>query len=167
MTNEIKKYLLLLLVLLPLLTGCPYESSEALGEKENALVQKKIVGTWLSTRQPQQNRSVITIGEDNVYKIRHFREVNAKVEVSEFEAFITPVGNKYFVNVYEPDKRYTSGGYLIFMLEILDNNKIKLTEVDKYKVPAGINSKNALLQYIRAGVNDGSIFANSETWIRE
>ena len=157
-------YCLVLLILLPLLQGCPYESKMPLGHKSNGTVNEKLFGTWYSDRKVNPSRSIISKGSDHEYKIVHHREVNAKIEISEFCAYTTQIRNETFINVYEPVKRYTSGGFLIYKIAVLDPNTIKITELDKYKVPLDVDTREELISYIQT--NKG-IYGDSETWLRE
>ena len=157
-------YCLLLLILLPLFQGCPYEAKAPLGDKANGRVNENLFGIWYSDQKVNPSRSIISKGSDNEYKIIHHREVNAKIEISEFCAYTTQVGKETFMNVYEPVKRYTAGGFLIYKITMLDPNTIKITELDKYKVPLDVDTREELISFIQT--NKG-IYGDSETWIRE
>ena len=165
MLGRRKTYLyILLLLIFPFITGCPYESKIPVGNKEQAVFDPDLEGTWFSRKDKNGSKSIISRTDKNEYLIKHYKESENKIDITEFNAYIVKLGNDYFVNVYEPNIHYTSGGFLIFRIDKLNPSSIKITELDRYKAPLEFTSKDELHKFLLENINNKTIFAESEIW---
>lgn len=158
------KKLLFLILILPLLQACPYESNIPIESKEKAPVLPVLEGIWESGSSAKPSQTVITSLNPHEYLVKHYRQVNNKIAIYKFQGFLTKVDDLYFVNLYEPELNFTKGGYLIFKLTILGPEMIKLSEVNRYSLKTQFATSQELKDYLIKNKNNGTLFNTSEVW---
>src|SRR4051812_42057729 len=94
------RLLLLVLPILLLLTGCPYNSAIPLSVVPSTPIDKALLGEWKSKAEPNDS-SVMTVYEfnKNEYSIVIVDRTDLKLTVDHYRAFLTPVAGKVLLNL--------------------------------------------------------------------
>jgi hypothetical protein len=91
--------LLLLVFILPLLWGCPYESTVPLGKSCKVKIDAELLGEWRSREKGESFRMTIQQFNDHELLITATEERKIKRDV--IRAFVTLVKDERFLNVQE------------------------------------------------------------------
>jgi hypothetical protein len=98
---------LAMLLVLPLLWGCPYEAKVPLAKSCKAEIDTALLGKWQSTKKGESFQ--MTIQAFNDHELLILGTEKGKAECEGMRAFVTMVKDERFLNVQElkdqPDKR--------------------------------------------------------------
>lgn len=144
-----------LLPLLLLLTGCPYNSKIPLSAVPKQPIDRALLGEWKNAKEPADS-SVLTIYEfnKNEYALVILDKSNTKISVEASRAFLTPVGGKLLLNV---ESLKTKGEYN-FCSYTLEGPILKIKVVSDIVMKEKYESSKTMAKAFAKKMNDKDFF---------
>ena len=127
------------------MTGCPYESSVPLGNSCNSIVDPALIGTWVnpSTNGSKDTIKIMKFNEHEYYVEIHSKGLNGISTISRGRGFVTLVKNQKIINYGElgqPDK------FVFLKYEIRDKLMKTFSASDKF-IKKPFNSSGELYNF--------------------
>jgi hypothetical protein len=148
---------LVILFILPLLCGCPYESKVPLSKVSKATIDQVLLGEWKNTDQAEPFTLIIQQFNDHELLIMGME--NGKVQRDVMRAFVTVIKDERFLNVQDikepPDKRvwylakYTISG-----------DTLTAWTVDDKLFTKPVTSSRALYSFVKKHLRDKVLYGD-------
>jgi hypothetical protein len=145
------------LVILPLLWGCPYESKVPLSKASKATIDPALLGDWRNTDQTEPFTMIIQ--QFNEHELLIMGAEDGRISRDVMRAFVTVIEDERFLNVQDadvpPDKRvwylakYTISG-----------DTLTAWTVDDKLFTKPVTSSGALYRFVKKHLNDKALFGN-------
>ncbi|MBW2039215.1 MAG: hypothetical protein JRI46_06415 [Deltaproteobacteria bacterium] len=158
--------LLLLVFILPLLWGCPYDSEVPLSKSSKAKIDKELLGEWKFADEKEQESGTISIRQFNnhelvIYMLVEHKSKGGEIECEIYRAFVTVIKDEKFLNVQkigmfkESKESWTIVNYVLsgdtFKNRLVDDKLFK-----KLKKP--ITSSRALYRFVKQNLHNKDLY---------
>jgi hypothetical protein len=159
MTKGIRSLgIIVILLILPFLWGCPYESMVPLGKSWKAEINPALLGAWKSTGKGES--FTMTIQPFNEHELLILGTEKGKIQPDAMRAFVTTIKDERFLNVQEikdqPDKR----GWWLVKYNISGDTLTAWTVDDKL-FPKPITSSRALYRFIKKNLGNKELYGDT------
>jgi hypothetical protein len=147
-----------ILFILPLLYGCPYESTVPLGKSWKAEIDPALLGAWKSTEKGES--FTMTIQPFNEHEFLILGTEKGRIQPDAMRAFVTTIKDEHFLNVQEikdqPDKR---GWWLVKY--IISDDTLTAWTVDDKLFPKPITSSRALCRFVKKNLGNKELYGDT------
>jgi hypothetical protein len=149
---------LAVLLILPFLWGCPYESKVSLGKSWKAEIDAALLGVWRSTEKGES--FTMTIQPFNEHELLILGAEKGKIQPDAMRAFVTTIKDEHFLNVQEikdqPDKR---GWWLVKYT--ISGDTLTAWTVDDKLFPKPITSSRALYRFVKKNLGNKELYGDT------
>jgi hypothetical protein len=163
MNNTIRNLgILFFLLILPLLWGCPYESTVPLSRNSKAEIDQALLGDWKNTDQAEP--FTLIIQQFNEHELLIMGAEDGKINRDVMRAFVTVIEDERFLNVQDidvpPDKRvwylakYTISG-----------DTLTAWTVDDKLFTKPMTSSRALYRFVKKHLGDKALYGNDSPFV--
>ncbi len=146
---------LAILLILPFLWGCPYESKVPLDKSCKAEIDPALLGVWKSTEKGEP--FTMTIQQFNEHELLILGTEKGKTQPDAIRAFVTMIKGEHFLNVQEmkdqPDKR----GWWLVKYTIFGDTLTAWTVDDKLFTKP-ITSSRALYRFVKKNLGNKDLY---------
>jgi len=154
-----KKNLLLLIIgmiMIFAITGCPYESPVPLSNSCNSIVDPALIGTWVnpSTNGSKDTIKIMKFNEHEYYIEIHEKGQTGVKTTSRGRGFVTSIKNQKIINYGElgqPDK------FVFLKYEIRDKLMKTFSASDKF-IKKPFNSSGELYNFFTRNMNNPGFY---------
>ena len=91
-----------------LLTGCPYESLTPLSDPAEAKIDKKLLGRWKFEDKEKKESGLVTISRFNKNELLIVLEEEGKKEQGMMRGFVTDIDGAKFLNLQDMQEGYAA-----------------------------------------------------------
>jgi hypothetical protein len=154
--------ILFFLLILPLLWGCPYESTVSLSKSSKAEIDQALLGAWKNTAEGEP--FIMIIEQFNEHELLIMGIEDGEVQREVMRAFVTVIQDEWFLNVQDidvpPDKRvwylakYTISG-----------DTLTAWTVDDKLFTKPMTSSRALCRFVKKHLDDKALFGNDSPFV--
>jgi hypothetical protein len=138
--------------------ACPYETHVPI-DAPSVKIDSKLLGAWGDSEN-----------KNEIYTISKQDEFTYKIEITEEEslekdtylAYASMVKKITFLNILKPDSDYHSPTYLLYKMELENDNHITLTEVSE-NIDETFSSSSELKKFIGKNMKNTYFFGRAET----
>lgn len=148
------------LLLLLLLTGCPYESRNPLGMPAGAKIDEKLLGKWKYEDKENGEAGLVTISRFNDSELLLVLEEEGKKERQMLRGFVTNIAGRKFLNLQEIQGGYETRQW-IFASYTTGDCSLTYRVVNDSLVPAGKApelSSGQLYELIKNNIRNSHIY---------
>jgi hypothetical protein len=152
-----------LLVLLLLLSGCPYESVVPIGSPGQYPVDSKLIGNWSSIGKQPADSSSILIARFNASE--YYVEVHeaGDEEIARLRAFGFEIAGRQFLHVNALNSDGTQEPFFVVRFELLEGDQLSLRFVGDAIVPESLNTDaKALADFLAAHLDDPKLYDDED-----
>jgi len=150
---------LVILLILPFLWGCPYESKVPLDRSCKAEIDPALLGVWKSTEKGESFQ--ITIQLFNDHELLILGTEKGKTQPDAIRAFVTIIKDERFLNVQEikdqPDKR---GWWLVKYT--ISGETLTAWTVDDKLFTKPITSSRALYRFVKKNLGNKELYGDAK-----
>jgi hypothetical protein len=158
MNNTIRNLgILFFLLILPLLWGCPYESTVPLSRNSKAEIDQALLGAWKNTAEGEP--FIMIIEQFNEHELLIMGMEDGEVQREVMRAFVTVIQDERFLNVQDidvpPDKRvwylakYTISG-----------DTLTAWTIDDKLFTKPFTSSRALSSFVKKNLHNNDLFGD-------
>ena len=152
------------IILIAGLTGCPYESPVSLGDSCNSTIDPTLAGTWVYRSGKNPKDTIVFLKfNDHEYYIEFHGEGKSAINIaSRGRGFITKIRKQPIINFCEidhPEKVYFS------RYEMHENMMILHTASDNF-IKQTIGSSGELLDFYSQNMEKDGFYEEADTMIR-
>ncbi len=148
---------LVILIILPFLWGCPYESKVPLDKSCNAEIDQALLGEWRNTEKSDPFTMVIQ--QFNEHELLILGIEKGKIQPDAIRAFVTTIKDERFLNVQEikdqPDKR---GWWLVKYT--ISGDTLTAWTVDDKLFTKPITSSRQLYRFIKKNLSNKELYGD-------
>ncbi len=148
---------LFVLLILPFLWGCPYESKVPLDKSCKAEIDMALLGEWRSTEKGES--CTMTFQPFNEHELLVLGTEKGKVQPEAIRAFVTTIKDECFLNVQEikepPAKR---GWYLVKYT--ISGDTLQAWTVDDKLFSKPITSSRALYRFVKKNLSNKELYGD-------
>jgi hypothetical protein len=149
---------LAILLILPFLWGCPYDSKVPLDKSCKAEIDPALLGEWKNTDQAEP--FTVIIQRFNEHELLIMGIEKGKVQADVIRAFVTTVKGERFLNVQEikapPDQR---GWYLVKYT--ISGDTLTAWTVDDKLFTEPITSSRQLHRFVKKNLGNKGLYGDS------
>ncbi len=149
---------LAILLILPFLWGCPYESKVPLGKSCKAEVDQTLLGQWRSTEKGETFTMVIQ--QFNEHELLLLGIERGKVQPDAIRAFVTTIKDERFLNVQDVKDQPEKRGWWLVKYTICGDTLTAWTVDDKLFTKP-ITSSRQLYRFIKKNLNNKELFGDT------
>jgi hypothetical protein len=153
---------LAILLCLPVLWGCPYESKVPLDKSCKAEIDTALLGEWRSTEKGESFQ--MTIQQFNDHELLILGTEKGKVQPEAIRAFVTTIKDEHFLNVQEikdqPEKR---GWWLVKYT--ISGDTLTAWTVDDKLFTEPITSSRALYRFVKKNLLNKELYGDAEPMV--
>ncbi|OJJ22337.1 hypothetical protein BKI52_06540 [marine bacterium AO1-C] len=151
----------LIITLLCLLTGCPYESEHSLGQIQN--IDPNLIKTWKGKQiNFEDDEWIIEVTDFNDKEYLVDLKIRRKGAVQSYKmrAFVSKIGSNNILHFQSlmPPTEHRTFNYIKYRLE---SEKLVVRFLKKNDETRRLNSKNELSKYIMRNLNDEKAWSKS------
>ena len=158
-TKMMTSGVLVILLILPFLWGCPYESKVPLDKSCKAEIDPALLGVWKSTEKGESFQ--ITIQLFNDHELLILGTEKGKTQPDAIRAFVTMIKDERFLNVQEikdqPDKR---GWWLVKYT--ISGETLTAWTVDDKLFTKPITSSRALYRFVKKNLGNKELYGDAK-----
>ena len=157
--------LLLLVLSLAFLCGCPYSSDVSMSKSSKAKIDKELLGEWKFADEKEQGSGTISIRQFNdhelvIYLLVEHESKGGEIECEIYRAFVTVIENENFLNFQEIEASPQSRSWTIVNY-IISGDTLKYRLVgDKLfnKLKKPITSSRALYRFVKRNLHNKDLY---------
>ncbi|RLB05369.1 MAG: hypothetical protein DRG50_07340 [Deltaproteobacteria bacterium] len=156
--------LVLLVLILPLLCGCPYSSDVPMSKSSKAKIDKELLGEWKFADEKEQGSGTISIRQFNDHELVIYLLVEqskgGEIEYEIYRAFVTVIENENFLNFQKIEASPQSRSWTIINY-IISGDTLKYRLVgDKLfnKLKKPITSSRALYRFVKRNLHNKDLY---------
>ncbi len=152
------RHLVILLLLVLPLGGCPLTGNYPLGSRDNALIDNRIIGKWeaITTKESEKGNLRIYQFNEKEYYFEAFTESDNSI--SRGRVFITGIDNVKFMNYQEINNYKVMDGYVYIKYEIFKENLMRWWALDIRSLPTKNLEGAELISYIKHNLNRDKLY---------
>lgn len=147
-----------MLLILPFLWGCPYESKVPLDKSCKAEIDPALLGKWQSTEKGESFQ--ITIQAFNDHELLILGTEKGKVQADVMRAFVTMVKDERFLNVQEIKEQLDKRGWWLVKYTISGDTLTAWTVDDKL-FTAPTTSSRALYRFVKKNLGNKELYGDA------
>jgi hypothetical protein len=149
------------LVILMVLTGCPYESNFTLSDPKDSSIDSELLGKWITKTYKTGNCDTLVIMRfnDHEYYIESHEINNSKPEINRGRMFITPVNGKKILNFNVLNEQ----GKFYFASYVCSGNRMTMSFVSDQYLKKEFNSGRELLDSFKSNFGKQGFFETPDT----
>jgi hypothetical protein len=158
MNNKMRNMgILFFLLILPLLWGCPYESTVPLSKSSKAEIDQTLLGAWKNTAEEEPFTMIIE--QFNEHELLLLGMEDGKINREVMRAFVTVIEDERFLNVQEIKETYdTRGWYLVHYA--LSGDTLTMRIVDDKLFPKPFTSSRALSSFVKKNLRNKDLYGD-------
>lgn len=155
-----------LVLVVPLLVGCPYEAEVPLAEPDTSQVDPEFVGSWLAVDEDEADTTRVYIVPFNRAEI--YVEVHESAdEVGRMRAFCFAVGGKTFLHLNELGRDEPSDAFYFARYEFTADGALTLQLVGDAVVPRSLkNDAEGLRAFLEEHLDDPELLDEEPLLLR-
>jgi hypothetical protein len=154
--------LLLLVFILPLLGGCPYESKVPLSNSGAAKIDTALLGEWKNTEEGEPFTMIIQQFNDHELLLLGIED--GKVQREVMRAFVTIVKDEHFLNVQEIKGLLATRGWHLANYAIAGKT-LSIRIVDDKLITKPFISSRALYAFVKKNLRNKELYGDGSTMI--
>ena len=163
MNNRMRNLgILLFLLILPFLWGCPYESTVPLGKSSKAEIDQALLGAWKNTTEGEQFTMIIEQFNDHELLIMGIED--GKVQQEAMRAFVTVIKDEQFLNIQEIDESYDERGWS-FIKYTISGDTLMAWIVDDALFTKPFTSSRALHSFVKKNLHNKNLYGDDTPMI--
>jgi hypothetical protein len=148
---------LLFLLILPLLWGCPYESDVPLSKSSKAEIDQALLGAWKNTAEGEPFTMIIE--QFNEHELLLLGMEDGKIERDVMRAFVTVIEDERFLNVQEIKETYdTRGWYLVHYALAGDTLTMRIVDDKLFTKP--FTSSRELSSFVKKNLRNKDLYGD-------
>jgi hypothetical protein len=165
MNNKMRNMgILFLLLILPLLYGCPYESEVPLGKVSAAKIDQGLIGKWQHTAEGEQFTMIIQQFNDHELLIMGIED--GEVQQEAMRAFVTVVKDEQFLNLQEIKETYDTRGWYLAKYSLSGATLMAWTVDDKLFTKP-LTSTRALYRFVKQNLQNTALYCSDTPMVFE
>jgi hypothetical protein len=159
MNNRIRNMgIFFFLLILPLLWGCPYESTVPLSKSSKAEIDQTLLGAWKNTAEGEPFTMIIEQFNEHEFLLLGMEDGKINREV--MRAFVTVIEDERFLNVQEIKETYdTRGWYLVHYALSGDTLTMRIVD-DKLFTKKPLTSSQALSSFVKKNLRNKDLYGD-------
>jgi hypothetical protein len=150
--------LLLLVFILPLLWGCPYESKVPLCKSTKAEIDQQLLGKWENKGQ-DSGTMIIQQFNDHELLILAAETRKGVCDCEAMRAFVTVVQGERFLNVQEIKASEAERGWYLVHYAV-SGETLTARVVDDKLITTPVTSSRALYRFIKHNLHDKALYGD-------
>ncbi len=157
--------LLLLVLILALLCGCPYDSDVPLSKSSKATIDTELIGEWEFAQKEEEASGTIHICQFNdhelvIYILVKHESKKGEIECKIHRAFVTVIKDEKFLNVQEVETLHQKRSWWIVNYVISGDTFTYRTIDDKLfeKLKKPITSSRALYRFVKQNLLNKDLY---------
>jgi hypothetical protein len=140
------------------LIGCPVSGTSPLGNREDALMDDKLLGTWEAITIDKTEEGNILIFQFNDKELYLEGKGKSDNSVSRSRIFITVIDNVKFMNWQEIKNYNITKEYLYLKYNITDDNMLQLWYLNSNYIPKDKTDGPELVSFIKRNINMDKLY---------
>ena len=148
---------LAILFILPLLCGCPYESSVPLSKVSKATIDPALIGEWKYTEAGESFTMIIQ--QFNEHELLIMGIEDGEVQQEAGRAFVTVIKDERFLNVQELEESYDERIWYLAKYTISGDTLTAWTVDDKLFTQP-VTSSRALYRFVKKHLGDKALYGD-------
>jgi hypothetical protein len=153
---------LAILLVLPFLWGCPYESKVPLGKSCRAEIDQALLGEWRSTEKGES--FIMTIKQFNEHELLILGTEQGKVQPDVMRGFVTTIKDEGFLNVQEIKEPVDKRGWWLAKYSISGDTLTAWT-VDEKLFTEPIASSRALYRFVKKNLGNKELYGDARPMV--
>jgi hypothetical protein len=149
---------LFILLILPFLWGCPYESKVPLDKSCKSEIDTALLGEWKSTEKGESFQMTIQLFNDHELLIMGIEK--GKTECEGMRAFVTTIKDERFLNVQEIKEPLDKRGWWLVKYTISGDTLTAWTVDDKLFTKP-VTSSRALYRFVKKNLNSKELYGDA------
>jgi hypothetical protein len=149
---------LAILLILPFLWGCPYESKVPLGKSCKAEIDAALLGEWRSTEKGESFTMIFQQFNDHELLILGIEDGKTQREV--IRAFVTTIKDERFLNVQEIKEPFDKRGWWLVKYTISGDTLTARTVEDKLFIKP-VTSSRALYRFVKKNLHNKELYGDA------
>ena len=163
MNNKMRNMgILIFLLILPLLWGCPYESEVPLGKSSAAKIDQGLIGKWKNTAAGEPFTMIIQ--QFNEHELLLLGMEDGKIHREVMRAFVTVIKDEQFLNVQEIEESYDERGWYLVKYTI-SGDTLTMRIVDDKLFTKPFTSSRALYSFVKKSLNNKDLYGDATPMI--
>jgi hypothetical protein len=147
-----------ILLILPFLWGCPYESKVPLDKSCKAKIDTALLGEWRSTEKGES--FTMTFQQFNDHELLIMGMEEGKTECEGIRAFVTTIKDERFLNVQEIKEPFDKRGWWIVKYTISGDTLTAWTIDDKLFTKP-VTSSRALYRFVKKNLHNKELYGDA------
>jgi hypothetical protein len=165
MNNKMRNMgILFLLLILPLLWGCPYESAVPLGKVSAAVIDQGLIGKWQHTAEGEQFTMIIQQFNDHELLIMGIE--GGEVQPEAMRAFVTVIKDEQFLNIQEIKESYDERDWF-FVKYSVSGAFLMAWTVDDKLFTKPLTSSRAFYRFVKQNLQNTALYCSDSPMIFE
>jgi len=148
---------LAILFILPLLCGCPYESTVPLSKVSEAKIDPALLGGWRNTDQAEPFTMIIQ--QFNEHELLIMGIEDGEVQQEAARAFVTVIKDEQFLNVQELKESYDER-YWHLAKYTISGDTLTVWTVDDKLFTKPLTSSKALYRFVKKNLHDKALYGD-------
>ena len=166
----------LFILSLLILTACPYSSKVPLGNSDNSIIEKKVVGLWDFDHNVQTgdienspHKLLIKKFNDKEYLIEIMSmdfgggNNDYELKISRFRGYSVKVGDVSIMNIQPLDDN-KEANFLFYKYEVVGRTELRITELSTEFSDEKFESTTLLKKKLIANINDKNIWGTTSIY---
>lgn len=149
-----------ILLILPFLWGCPYESTVPLDKSCKAKIDTALLGKWQSTEKGESFTMIFQ--QFNDHELLVLGTEKGKVQPEAIRAFVTTIKDEHFLNVQEIKEPFDKRGWWLVKYTISGDTLTAWTVDDKLFTKP-ITSSRALYRFVKKNLGNKELYGDAPT----
>jgi hypothetical protein len=160
--NRLSLGILFLLLILPLLWGCPYESEVPLGKVSAAVIDQGLIGKWQHTAEGELFTMIIQ--QFNDHELLIMGREDGEVQQEAMRAFVTVIKDEQFLNLQEIGETYDERGWY-FVKYSVSGATLRAWSVDDALFTKPCTSTRALYRFVKQNLRNKALYCSGSPMV--
>jgi hypothetical protein len=152
---------LLLLAIVMLSNGCPYESDVPLGPCNTARLDGTLFGRWELYDTPEDPIGAVSIYPFNEHEVLILLQEKGKEKIDLIRAFVTTIGKQRFLNLQDVSFVTKDRNWMFANYRIADDT-LRIRVVDDKLLTRAFGSSAALRRVLRKNLHRKELYQDEE-----
>jgi hypothetical protein len=137
------------LVLLTLMTGCPFESTVPLGDPGPGSLDARLAGRWVMTNESGEDASVVFYPFDEGAYYVQLDERGKPDSTERYRVYTVTIGGEKFLNINKLGEEVEPGAYFFARYDFTKEGALRLRFVGDEKIPKNLaGDRKALVKFV-------------------
>jgi len=147
-----------ILLILPFLWGCPYESKVPLGKSCKAEIDQALLGEWKNTDQAEPFTMIIQ--QFNDHELLIMGAEDGKIDRDMMRAFVTVIKDERFLNVQEIKEPLDKQGWWLVKYTI-SGDTLRARTIDDKLFTKPITSSRVLYRFVKKNLHNTELYGDA------